>query len=342
MIKQKIKKQVKKKFPGIVCLYHNIRKNIYRMVNRIKNFYDPPVIVLLYHRIADLENDPQLLAVSIKNFEDQIKFLKENYSILSFGDKWEKGGKPSIIITFDDGYQDNYINALPILERYQVPATIFVSSGNIDTKKEFWWDDIERLFLLNDNLPEKYHLVTSTGIYDFLLSTEENIKDCYMKLHTILKELQPEERTYILEKMEIELNPTTEYRNLYRTMNTKEILEMDKSPYIVIGGHTVTHTKLAIQSTSMQKMEIEESKRVLENLLKRPLTVFSYPFGAKSDYTNDTIKLLKEVGYKKVAANYPGTVHSWNRSTYEIPRWLIRNWDRDVFEKKIKDFFING
>lgn len=340
--KYNLKKWVKKTCPIAGPIYRNLSKSCKLVKNQIYNYYDNPVIVLLYHRVADLETDPQLLAISIENFEAQIKFLKKNYSILKFEDKWENIKKPSVVITFDDGYVDNYVNALPVLEKYQVPATIFVTTGNINTSNEFWWDDLERLLLLNKKLPQSYCLGTSKGKYKLSFLTTNAIKKSYDLLHLILKDLQFEERIAVLKNMEAELNPLVNPRKLYRTMNEKELIEIDRSLYITIGGHTVTHTQLSIQNIDIQKTEIEESKKKLEVLLQRKINVFSYPFGGKNDYTKDTIDILKNIGYQKVASNYMGQIHSWNKNEFELPRCLIRNWDENVFKKILKSFFIEG
>lgn len=303
------------------------------------NKYDTPIIILLYHRVADLETDPQMLAVSVSNFEKHVKFLKENYQILRFEESWGKIRQPSVIITFDDGYLDNYKYAMPVLEKYKVPATIFVATGNIDNKKEFWWDNIERIILLNNNLPDTYVLQTDGKKYNLVFKNRNDMYDSYYKLHSILKNMQADERIATIEKLENELNPTIAYRNLYRTMNSLELCNIDKSEYITIGGHTVTHTQLSLQAKDVKEKEIRNSKDVLEKLLQHEITTFSYPFGCKEDYDDDTIRILHDIGYKKAASNYSGIIHSWHKSRFEYPRYLVRNWNIVDFQKNINKYF---
>lgn len=105
----------------------------------------PTCRILLYHRVADVKDDPHLLSVSVSNFTDQIAWLKENYNIiplskLIYNIKSHTLNSKSVCITFDDGYSDNFYNALPILKKFQVPATIFITTGMVGKKSPFYWD----------------------------------------------------------------------------------------------------------------------------------------------------------------------------------------------------------
>lgn len=102
--------------------------------------------ILLYHRVADVKDDPHLLGVSVSNFTDQIDWLKKNCHIISLSKlfnqiKHNTLDSKSVCITFDDGYADNFYNALPVLKQFQVPATIFITSGMIDKRSPFYWDE---------------------------------------------------------------------------------------------------------------------------------------------------------------------------------------------------------
>jgi peptidoglycan/xylan/chitin deacetylase (PgdA/CDA1 family) len=98
--------------------------------------------VLLYHRVFKPTIDSQLLSVYPANFEQHLIFLKENYELISTQTLKERIitktlTNRSICLTFDDGYFDNFSEALPILEKYQIPATIFVCTGNIGESSAF-------------------------------------------------------------------------------------------------------------------------------------------------------------------------------------------------------------
>lgn len=339
---KKLKIFIKLRFPWAVKIYHQMIKVINIITNNIYNFIDNPIIILLYHRVIDIENDNQLLAVSVKNFEEHIKFLSENYNILSFEKEWGKVSKPSVIITFDDGYADNYYNALPILERYKVPATIFVATQNIDTNKEFWFDCIENYFFNNENLPNSIKLNIAKKTFEFSLKNDNEIKDSYAAIHLLLKNLLPDERKKVLDELKKVLNFTGMDRKKYRTLNSAELRMLDNSNYISVGAHTVSHTKLSLQSYDEQYEEIRNSKIELEKILNHKIIIFSYPFGTKDDYNKDSIKILKNLKIKKAASNFYGQVHSWNTNTYEYPRYIVRNWKIEEFKNRIEQFFVES
>ena len=99
-------------------------RSVYRRVRTVKNqlfnLIDQPVIILLYHRVTDLTSDPEMLAVSPNNFRSHIKFLKHHFRIARFDEDWSNLKEKAVVITFDDGYADNALEALPILEEVYV------------------------------------------------------------------------------------------------------------------------------------------------------------------------------------------------------------------------------
>lgn len=119
--------------------------SIKQQIDKIRNAVSPGAYILLYHRIAEAEHDPHLLCVNPDNFRTQIKFLKENFKIiplikLVLDIRAGKVDKDAVVITFDDGYADNLHYALPILEEFKVPATIFLTASYPDQNKTFYWD----------------------------------------------------------------------------------------------------------------------------------------------------------------------------------------------------------
>ncbi|MEP7036956.1 MAG: polysaccharide deacetylase family protein, partial [Acidobacteriota bacterium] len=143
-------------------------------LRKIKNSTPNRALVLMYHRIADLDNDPWQLAVSSSNFEQQLKVLKENYRLISVNElinhlDRKSIPKHSVCITFDDGYRDNYLTAKPLLEKYKCPATFFISSHYIDHQQSFWWDELLEIILETETLPQKLSLIINEESFEFSL-----------------------------------------------------------------------------------------------------------------------------------------------------------------------------
>ena len=141
------------------------------------------VNILYYHRINDIQNDRHLLCVTPENFEQQLKILKRNYNILRFEDDWSQTDRDSIVITFDDGYMDNLTYALPILEREEVPAAVFVSTGNMKKNCELWWDELETVLFMGENFPEEFRLKDDIYGCRWDTASYRQKENCYKALH---------------------------------------------------------------------------------------------------------------------------------------------------------------
>ncbi len=125
-------------------------------------------VILLYHRVAEPAEDPQLLCVTPRNFSEQMSVLRKFGKPLPLTELVTLGRdrnlpQQGIVVTFDDGYADNLHNAKPALARYEIPATVFVTAGQVGSTEEYWWDELERLLLEPSRLPEVLVLRTDTG-----------------------------------------------------------------------------------------------------------------------------------------------------------------------------------
>lgn len=122
---------------------------LFKIIKKILNYFKSKLfsnaIILLYHRVDDVKHDPHLLSVSKANFYQQIKFLSEHYKLVTMNELVDLKRKKEplnryVAITFDDGYVDNFLNALPVLQEFNVPATIFVVAGQIDSSEPYYWE----------------------------------------------------------------------------------------------------------------------------------------------------------------------------------------------------------
>lgn len=320
-------------------IYRACRKIVRGTYNWAAGLIDVPVVVLIYHRVTDLSFDPQLLAVSPDNFHSQMRFLKENFPVLRFADDWSQVRKRSVAVTFDDGYADNMLEALPILEEAGVPATFFVAAGNIGSSREFWWDEMERILLLGSDFPEQFELVDRQFGKVWPTRDKSERHSLYQELHLLIKKIDAPQRDNWLAQLRGWAGLQPEGRETHRAMTLAELQTLAGSPLATIGAHTVTHSLLASQTLERQREELFQSKAQLEGWLNRKVSVFSYPFGGPNDYTHETVQLVKEAGFTKAASNFSGQWHSWT-DPLQVPRQLVRNWDCNTFEKQLKRFWL--
>jgi peptidoglycan/xylan/chitin deacetylase (PgdA/CDA1 family) len=307
--------------------------------NLISNLLDPPVLVLTYHRVAKMQTDPQLLAVTPGNFRAHLQLLKKKFPVVRFEDDWTHITKPAVAITFDDGYADNEVAALPILEELEIPATFFVSTGTIGTAHEFWSDEVERIILGEWTFPERFELDDSRFKRTWPTATVGERHVFYREMLAAMKEVDAMRRNSWIRQLRQWARAGEEGREFNRAMTIKELELLGRSSWATVGAHTVTHTPLSSLPVAEQRREIEDSKRDLESWLGREVTVFSYPFGQRCDYTPESVDLCREAGFIKAAANFPGQAHRWT-DPYQIPRLVVRNWPLDIFIKHLRRFWV--
>jgi peptidoglycan/xylan/chitin deacetylase (PgdA/CDA1 family) len=154
-----------------------------------------------------------------------------------------------------------------------------------------------------------------------------------------MKKVDPQCRENWLMQMRRWAHAVEGFRETHRVMTVDELRRIARSRWVTIGAHTVTHTPLSSLPVPMQREEIMKSKIQLETWLEREITVFSYPFGTKRDFTRESAALCKEAGFVKVAVNFPGQAHSWT-DPHKIPRQLVRNWDLPTFTQKMNNFWV--
>lgn len=333
-----------------------------RLGERVKARFIPGAIILLYHRVIDLPSDPQLLAVAPRHFEEHLEILRREcqpISLGSFVDDLHNGGFParSVIVTMDDGYADNLYEAKPLLERFSIPATVFVTAGSIGSRREFWWDELERIFLHSCDLPgvlslcvdgfeHRYDLGTAASCLADQLKrhAQWNVESngepserhvVYRSLIKLLRRLSAVARRDLLDQILGWARADSEGRATHRTLTAEELLRLVDGGLLDVGAHGVSHSVLAMLTQEEQKADILGSKISLEGILGSKVEQFAYPFGSPADYTKATAALVQDAGFMSACANYPGLV--WNgRNRYEWPRILVRDWDGDEFSRRLR------
>ncbi|MDD2851701.1 MAG: polysaccharide deacetylase family protein [Desulfuromonadaceae bacterium] len=304
------------------------------------NRFNAPVIILLYHRVTRLESDPQQLSVTPENFRAQMRYLKDNFPVVRLDAEWSGVDRPSVAVTFDDGYADNVNEALPILEECGVPATFFISTGSVGSHQEFWWDDLERILLNNENVPARFTLDTGSEVREWPTKSAAERARLYRNFHVLIKNLPPEQQEQRLARLRVWADVAEEGRTSHRVATHDELKRLAQSKLVTIGGHTVSHTRLTVLSGDRQREEIADSVRQLEIWSGRQIKVFSYPFGSRDDFTAETIEICRQAGLFRAVANIPGQYHPWT-DPFQIPRNLVRNWELPMFRRKLAGFWLS-
>jgi peptidoglycan/xylan/chitin deacetylase (PgdA/CDA1 family) len=318
--------------------------------------------ILIYHRVFDAGFDPQELCGSRAHFGEHLEFLQGRYRVVPLTDLAEAARtgtleRGTVAVTFDDGYADALAIARPALEGHRVPATVFAVSGTLESGATFWWDRLERVLLRPGRLPEVFSLGAGDQPPQFRLGrwahlgAEEferlrgwatSIPEDPTPRHTayraiwqrlrVLPHAEREELLLALESQAADLAPLPEGT---RSLRTAELRELAASRFVEIGAHTVRHEVLAALPADRQQQEIEGSRAALAAALGRPVRAFSYPYGARPDYTPETARLVREAGFTCACANFHGLVRR-GADAFQLPRVVIRDWDGATFARRLR------
>lgn len=328
----------------------NVSQKVFSVMHYVANKVQRPAVVLLYHRVTNLQQDPQELSVTPANFNAQLTHLAADYQVLD-ADRFlyhvkNKKAFPerSVFVTFDDGYADNYHEALPLLTQHEVPALFYITTSKINTNYELWWDDLERILLTDGNLPPALQITINGQLWQYATGTLTAIRETYYALQQVLRFCKPAVIESAMEQLYAWSGKNATGRASHRLMTWEEVKGMGDAAYATIGCHTHRHPAVGMLSYEEQYTEIGMSKEILEGVLGTPQQHFSYPFGgrkflgSKRYYNADSIKACKALGLQLVTANYHGQVHSWS-NPYALPRILVRDWPIDVFRQHMQQFF---
>jgi peptidoglycan/xylan/chitin deacetylase (PgdA/CDA1 family) len=333
----------------------------FQRVRETAKRFAPQALILVYHRVSAKSLDPQLLCVTPEHFAEHMQVLRQKYHPLSLKSLRQRPGfnlwRPrSVVVTFDDGYADNFHHARTILEAHETPATIFVTSGNVDTGREFWWDELERIFLFTPSLPARLEIMIAgkgflrdlenPGSPDFSASWDvlSDIsptprQQLYLELMGLLRPLDAGTMKPVLAELAAWAGLDGNRGRLdHQAVNAEQLRSLPKAGLIDIGAHTVNHACLSALPLDAQNAEIVGSKAALESMLDRPVSSFAYPFGERRDYTRDTVRLVREAGFTCACANFAGRVTALS-DPYQLPRLIVRDLDGDAFARRMGEWF---
>lgn len=271
-------------------LEHVSRSYELRRSNRSRLFsvhraLGPKSVILCYHRVGT-GGAPLYSELEPEVFEAQMRYLSTRYRVVSLDTLCEELVTPgetgrSVAVTFDDGYRDVYTHAFPVLQRYKIPATIFLTAGAIESGEVSWYD---KIFLALSVAPnDKLDLILDKP-RRFLLSSSAARLRAAEEIISWLRTLADEERKDFCCQLD-RLVPVPAEEVVDRMLSWEQIQTMHQAG-ISFGSHTLSHPSVSRLGTAALDKELRGSKSLLEERLGVPAMHFAYPFGKPADYTN--------------------------------------------------------
>jgi len=284
--------------------------------------------ILVYHRVND-ERDPFFCGVPVHVFKAQMEYLASNFRVLALEEAVERLGRRdlpdnAIVITFDDGYRDNYINAFPLLEELSLPATIFLATGAIGSGSVLWHDRVFAAFR-----ETRVGILSGFGnsSRDYPLNTVAEKLLAQGKALDFIRSLEEDARFSAIEVLFNKLDVLDRRESSELMLSWDEVKTMHHSGGISFGSHTVTHPILSKLSLERAREEIERAKQMIEDTLNTSVRTFAYPNGRMSDFNQITKQLLRDSGHTCALTTNFGTNES-DQDPFELRR--ATPWDHDV------------
>lgn len=279
------------------------------------------VLIVNHHRVGDRDACPydrNVFAASAEFFEEQVGYIKRNYPVIlprELAELWESGKRlrrMHAMITFDDGYADNYEVAFPILKAHGVAGVFFLISSYAGTTATSWWDEIAYLVR---NTP-KQRLVFHEPV-ERTFSLQDRERAIYEVL-ALYKSPHNQDPELFLEKLreQAEVSVSADERKF---MSWEQAREMSSSG-MEMGSHTHTHRILSKLSPDEQLEELSTSKRIIEQQLGKEVVSLAYPRGKRDAFDRTTEEMARRAGYK-IAFSFDGGINgATHASMYDVKR----------------------
>ncbi|PJF31725.1 MAG: hypothetical protein CUN51_01940 [Candidatus Thermofonsia Clade 1 bacterium] len=302
--------------------------------------------VLAYHRITD-PNAPDFLhyrpnvSATPQMFARQMAWIARRFNVISLPvlHAFLIKGRPlpsrPLLITFDDGYRDNYENAFPVLKRLGLPAVIFLMTSRMDHPVLPWWDECALYLNLTERTQAELPLIGSCD-----LSTPEARRAVTDRLLRALKRLTESEKQAAIRALRERLEVPAPQADPSLFVNWDEVREMVAAD-VACMPHTVNHPILTRISAEEAYRELAESKAHIEAQTDQQATAFAYPNGTPNDYNAAIIQMLRALDFQSAYTLTPApmSLRALRRYPFQIRRaFLLYKDSFDLFKLKVMGF----
>lgn len=298
--------------------------------------------VLAYHRILDwtapdfTDFEPNVSA-SPDMFTEQMAYVSKNFNVISLDDlhyhiiSGASLPERPLLITFDDGYLDNYEHALPVLKYHNFPAVVFIVTSRMTNPSPLWWDECAYYFHATDRTDADLPFLgyrTFTSHEDRMETRDEQIE----ALKKIPETAKQQAMVGLSDVLEVSLSA-----------RPPVFISWDQAREMVEAGvtcqpHTVNHPILTRIDSAEAFQQIQQSRQMIEQELGYEASAFAYPNGMPDDYNLVTLEHLKNLRFTSAFTLTPGPMklEDVRRYPYQIKRVFLSYKDTlEIFATKI-------
>jgi peptidoglycan/xylan/chitin deacetylase (PgdA/CDA1 family) len=305
--------------------------------------WNPALTVLTYHRIADPETnafyDP-VISATPDLFRTQMHWLGKHTCIISLADLIERAQKgrlwhePTVLVTFDDGYRDNFEVAVPILAEYGVPATFFIPTAFLEQPQLPWWDYVA--YVIKQTKVPRFTLERNRD--GRVAPLEINVKAMSRTtaimtiIRAFLDQTVDDEHRFLeqlLARAEVTVDTESLGRSLFMSWDQARQLSALGTGF-TIGSHAHSHRNLGQLDDDSQRFELTESKQILETRIGHEVKALAYPYGWLGTYTKNTKATAAEAGYHFAFTSRKGVSQAGAFDPLEISRLGVGSGDAIV------------
>lgn len=287
-----------------------------RLLQQARGCLHRDLRLLAYHRVLTVETpdrfdfDLGLVSTSTERFRQQMQLLKRRFRPMSLGqvaaaiDAGERLPADAVVVTFDDGYDDNYRHAFPVLRELEMPATFFVSTGHIDSGRPFAYDWLVHMILC---APVDELALPELGLARPMPAARAARRVLAREALDRLKDLDDDHQMALIARLEQAWGlPSAAGHADCRPMNWAQLREMHAAG-CEIGSHGVHHRMLAKLPQPMLDAELRDSRAKLERELGAPVTLLSYPVGGDASFDARVVEAAQAAGYRAACSYICGT-----------------------------------
>lgn len=262
------------------------------------------LVVLNYHRAAGGELRRQFLYLRRHYRLMHVEAALEELYTSPKDKNYALDRRTPLVLTFDDGYRDNYTHAFELAKELQIPLSIYLVPGYIEKGGYFWW--LERKHLVQS---AKAHEVSLEGHnYHLDHPTERQALSSYIDTQArYAPSIATREAFLALMREQLQVSPVVNEEDVPATSVTwEQVQEMEQSGWVSFGAHTMNHPVLSSISDPMEvEYEVTECHKVLEQRLGHPVRSLAYPIGQRQHISQDVVEAVRQAGYRwAVTTNY--------------------------------------